>query len=198
MQIIDTGAQKQKIREKLLMKRKGLSSYDYKSVNKQILHRLVHLDTFKKAQTIHIYLPIVKQKEVDTLPVIGSLLEKGKNVVVPITEFDRIALRHVALDNMKDLKTNRWGVPEPVQQIDIDIQELDLVIVPMVGGDMHGNRLGYGKGYYDSFLKEVNCPKIGLLPETCLVDNIPVEEHDVPLDYLITEDRIIRARGQGR
>jgi 5-formyltetrahydrofolate cyclo-ligase len=198
MQIIDSSAQKQKIREQLLKKRKRLSAYDYTSVNKEILQRLLQLDTFKKAQTIHVYLPIVKRKEIDTLPIIRLLLKKGKNVVVPITEFDRIALRHVALVNMEDLKTNRWGVPEPVQQIAIDIQELDLVIVPMVGGDMHGNRLGYGKGYYDSFLKKVNCPKIGLLPETCLVDNIPVEEHDVPLDFLITEDRIIHARGEGR
>jgi 5-formyltetrahydrofolate cyclo-ligase len=71
------------------------------------------------------------------------------------------------------------------------IEKLGLVIVPMVGGDNQKNRIGYGKGFYDRFLKQVDCPTVGLLFNECLVQKIPVEPFDVSLGKIITEDQII-------
>jgi len=182
---------KQEVRQSLLKKRKKLTDDELETASRVICDRICHLDMFKDAEFVHVYLPIKSKKEVNTLPLIEEMFREHKRIVVPITEFDRIALRHVILKDISDLRKNKWGVPEPVHQEKIDIDRLDLVITPMVGGDFERNRIGYGKGYYDSFLHQVDCPKIGLLFDFCLVPELPVEQHDVKLDMLVTENRII-------
>ncbi|HKK44144.1 MAG TPA: 5-formyltetrahydrofolate cyclo-ligase, partial [Balneolaceae bacterium] len=80
---------------------------------------------------------------------------------------------------------------EPNGGEQVSPKELDLVVIPMVGGDEQRNRIGYGEGFYDRFLSLVSCPKIGLTFEQNIVERIPVEDFDITLDKIITEQRVI-------
>jgi 5-formyltetrahydrofolate cyclo-ligase len=101
-------------------------------------------------------------------------------------------LSHIRLDSLKDLRKNSLGVPEPVGGRKFSVDDLDLVIVPMVAGDRKKNRIGYGAGYYDRFLTNCSAPKVGLLFDCQLYDDtLPVESFDIPLDILITESERI-------
>lgn len=181
--------QKQKLRKELLKKRKSISKEEFLQKSTQIFKRLTEQAEFKKANTIHCYVSINERREVNTHPLIKKMLEDEKRVVVPFTQIEKGTLLHIKLDNFEDLKPNRWGVLEPQEGNEVNPKELDLVIVPMVGGDSHKNRIGYGRGFYDRFLRQTNCPKIGLLFEACLVDKVPVEEFDVGLDKILTEKK---------
>jgi 5-formyltetrahydrofolate cyclo-ligase len=120
------------------------------------------------------------------------MLAVGKKVIAPVTQIEAGTLQHVWLEVFEDLQANEWVVLEPLEGEEADPEELELIIVPMVGGDYQRNRIGYGKGFYDRFLRQVHCPAVGLLFERCLMDEVPVESFDVPLSMLITEKQIIQ------
>ncbi len=184
--------QKQQIREKLLAQRESISKEQYLQKSKQICERLKGLDEFKQANFIHCYVSINERREVNTHPLLRKMLKEGKNVVVPFTQIEKGTLRHIHLKRFEDLKPNRWGVLEPGEGNEVHPEKLDLVIVPMVGGDSDKNRIGYGKGFYDRFLAKTNCSKIGLLFNACMNENLPAEPFDIALDKLITEKAVIR------
>lgn len=146
---------------------------------------------FNTSETVHCYVSMNGRREVDTHGLIRDMFSLGKRVVVPVTNFDEGTLSHFVLNSFDDLESNKWGVLEPNGGKQISPKELDLVVIPMVGGDEQGNRIGYGEGFYDRFLKEVLCPKIGLIFERNIIEQIPVEDFDIPLDKIITEQRII-------
>ena len=182
---------KKEIRKILVRRRLSISDEDRDEKNRLIFERLISIPEFNTAQSVHLYIPIKGKKEVDTWPVVTYLLEARKKVVVPVMEFNSVVLHHVYLEDIHDLKPNKWGVEEPGQKITADIKTIDVVIVPMIGGDTNGNRIGYGKGYYDSFLKQIKAVKIGLLYDECLIDEIPVEPHDIRLDIMVTDRQVI-------
>lgn len=188
---MDLQAQKQELREKLLRSRSELSREEYRIKSGQIISRLKQQAEFNKACIIHCYVSMNERKEVNTLPLIKELIESDKKLAVPITNFENGTLTHTYLKEYNDLRENKWGVMEPPKGRQANPEDLDLVIVPMAGGDLQKNRIGYGKGFYDRFLQQLKCPSIGLLFERCLVDTVPAESFDVPLDKLITEEKII-------
>lgn len=188
---MELSQQKQEIREKLLEVRSGLSTAEYRQKSAQIITRLKGEEEFKSAEVIHCYVSMNERREVNTHGLLEDLVNSEKRLVVSITNFDDGTLSHRYLESMDDLKKNKWGVLEPVKGEVASPDELDLVIVPMVGGDRKKNRIGYGKGFYDRFLQYVSCPVIGLLFDRCLVDSVPVESFDVSLDKCITESKII-------
>ncbi|MBS9462536.1 5-formyltetrahydrofolate cyclo-ligase [Flagellimonas sp. 389] len=141
----------------------------------------------------HIFLSINKQKEIDTQPILAILQGKDKNVLIPKVNGENTLENYLLLDNTV-LKKNKWGIPEPVDGITIPNNKIDVVFLPLLAFDLRGNRVGYGKGYYDTFLN--NCRKetvkIGVSlfeAETSINDT---NEHDVTLDYCITPDRIYK------
>lgn len=182
---------KEKLRAKLLNRRKEIPADEFGEASAVIIQQLKELAEFKEAETIHCYVSMNGRREVNTHGFIRDMLSAGKRVVVPVTNFKKGILNHVALESIDDLESNKWGVLEPGNGKQIAPEALDLVVIPMVGGDELGNRIGYGKGFYDRFLKEVSCSKIGLIFERNIVEQIPVEDFDIPLDKIITERRII-------
>lgn len=181
--------QKQQWRKQLLESRESLSLEEWESTSEKIIERLKQSSFFKKAKTVHCYVSMNERREVNTHPLIKEMIAGGKKVVTPVTNFKDGTLSHVALTSFDDLSPNKWGVLEAENGEEADISKLDLVIVPMAGGDEACNRMGYGKGFYDRFLKDVSCPKIGLCFEQNIIKQVPVEPFDVPLDGIITEDR---------
>jgi len=138
----------------------------------------------------HIFLPIKQKHEIDTVNIISILQGKDKNIVIPKI-IDKTTLAHYLLTDNTLLKANKWGIPEPVDGILVAAKKLDVVFLPLLAYDENGNRLGYGKGFYDRFLKECkpDVVKIGLSlfdPETIIEDT---NEDDVPLDFCITPEK---------
>lgn len=183
---------KEEIRRNFLKKRQSLSKREVETRSSQIISQLLRLKQFREANVIHSYVSIKNNREVDTRKLIEKSLAMGKQVVVPkIVGAGK--LEHFKITSLGELRENSLGVPEPDGGNKISIQNLDLIIVPMVAGDRNKNRIGYGAGYYDRFLQNSTASKVGLLYECQLFDGtIPVEEFDIPLDILITELRRIK------
>ncbi|WP_149273219.1 5-formyltetrahydrofolate cyclo-ligase [Pareuzebyella sediminis] len=142
-------------------------------------------------QYYHLFLTISEQKEINTSFILSILQGKNKNIVVPKVVGKGI-LKHYLLTNSTILQKNRWNVPEPVKGCEVALSKIDIVFVPLIAFDLLGNRVGYGKGFYDRFLSEcrADVKKIGLSlfeAEEAITD---VSENDIPLDYCITPNNI--------
>lgn len=147
------------------------------------------------AQVIHTYWPLPKRREIDTRLLIAALRGQGAEVVLPVvTSFDpeTPTLEHRRYEGPEALTTNRWGIHEPVGTVRVPPKALDVVLVPALGVDHRGNRLGQGSGYYDAFLQSMTCPRIALVYDACVVPSLPSAPHDVPMTTLVTEQDIIR------
>ncbi|NHF58810.1 5-formyltetrahydrofolate cyclo-ligase [Flavobacteriaceae bacterium TP-CH-4] len=139
----------------------------------------------------HIFLPIFEKKEVDTSFVLSILYGKDKQVVLPKVSGEN-SLTHYLLTDSTQLVKSTWGVPEPTDGITIAPSKLDVVFVPLLAFDRRGNRVGYGKGFYDRFLSECGpgVLKVGLSifeAEDVITD---VDEQDIRLDYCVTPKNI--------
>jgi 5-formyltetrahydrofolate cyclo-ligase len=101
-------------------------------------------------------------------------------------------LQHVRYTGEEDLRLNQWGVAEPIGRQPVAIEDVQVVIVPALGADRRGHRIGYGYGYYDEFLAGTPAMKIAPVYAACLVDAVPSETYDVPMDVLVTENDITK------
>ena len=184
--------QKNDLRNQLLEERRNLSERALSHISKRIFNRLIEFDSIHKAKTIHSYLPIKQNGEVETWKLINKADEMGKEVIVPVMINGSPELEHYRYKpGHTKLRENELGIFEPEGAPQYEESQFDVIIVPMVGGDHQCNRLGYGRGYYDRFLKtQENAITIGVMPEICLVSEIPTEDHDIPLHAIITENTI--------
>lgn len=189
---MDIQQQKQELRKQFLEQRQNISKDKYVAASDAIIQKLKQLTEFNEIKNVHSYISMNDRREVDTHDLIKEMVTSDKKVIVPVTNFQKGTLRHIRLNSYEGMEVNKWGVPEPDGGEEVLPEELDLVIVPMVGADEQCNRIGYGKGFYDRFLKKVNCPKIGLLFEQNVVKQLPIEDFDIPLDKIITEQRVIQ------
>ncbi len=178
---------KKQIRESLLQKRE-LHTKTEEDTNK-IIEKLLSLPEIKKAKYILLYYP--HRNEVNTLPLIKKFLKEGKNVLLPKVQGNNII--PIIFKDFSQLKEGYAGIKEPEGK-PVSPEKIDIVIVPGVAFDRKGHRLGYGKGYYDRFLSKTDALKIGLAYDFQIVENLPAEEHDVPLDLIITPTQIIQTK----
>lgn len=183
--------EKEKLRQEFLKQRQEISEEDFRAASAAIIKKLQQLTEFKKAENVHMYISMNDRGEVDTHGFIKKMVASPKKVVVPVTNMQRGTLTNIRLNSYADLKKNEWGVLEPEGGEEVSTEELDLVVVPMVAADESCNRIGYGKGFYDRFLKDADCPKVGVVFERNLVKQLPTEDFDIPLDKIITEQRVI-------
>jgi len=139
----------------------------------------------------HIFLQIPGKAEIDTNYLLSVLQGKDKNVVVPMVSGER-TMKHYLLTDNTTFKTSRWNIPEPVDGLEVPAAMIDVVFVPLLAYDKKGHRVGYGKGFYDVFLKgcKANVVKIGLSLFEAEEKISDVEESDIPLDYCVTPERI--------
>lgn len=143
------------------------------------------------ANNYHIFLPISSKNEVDTSFILSILHGKDKNIVLPKVT-GKNTLEHILLTDNTKLVTNSWGVPEPVEGIEIMPSKIDVVFLPLLAFDIKGNRVGYGKGFYDSFLSQCkkDVIKVGLSSFEAEDEITDVNENDIPLDYCVTPQKI--------
>ena len=177
---------KKEIRKKYLEMRKTLSNDEVLSFSKQIFENFIANFKIQEGQKIHIFISVAKFNEVQTVFFISHFLKNNVQVFLPKMTGDDI----VAVPFTKDtkMKVNSWGIAEPVSDEDAGITDFDYVITPLLYCNAEGNRVGFGKGYYDRFFAKINpgCKKIGVgfYPPDEKVDD--VSPTDVPLDYLVT------------
>jgi len=188
---LDNHRKKEELRQQLLDQRGSIPEPEFYGASADIIEQLKEQKEYRNAKTIHCYVSMNDRREVETRVLIGEMIERGKDVIVPVTQFESRTLTHIRLKSFSDLIKNKWGVLEPRKGEEVTTENIDLVIVPMVGGDEQCNRIGYGEGFYDRFLKDVHCPKIGLSFDTTIVKQLPTENFDISLDKIISEKRIL-------
>ena len=156
----------------------------------QIANSVLKLPIWKYS-FFHIFLTIEPLKEVLTEPILSILSGKDKHIVVSKSDFKSRTMSHVLLQDNTIIKINSWNIPEPENGIPISSEQIEVVFIPLVAFDVKGNRVGYGKGFYDDFLK--NCSKdtlkIGLSFFEAEASIEGIEPHDVPLDYCVTRNK---------
>ena len=182
---------KNQIKESTLEKRDSLSKEEILEKSKKIKESLFNLDSYNKSKTAMFFVSF--NSEVNTHEMIRESLGK-KTVVVPkVLEHEIEPSVIIDLDNL--VPTGKFNIPEPMDLMKIAYKHIDLVLVPGIAFDLEGHRIGYGFGYYDKFLKKVpKAVKIGLCFDFQIVDKIPQEEHDIPVDVIITDKRVVECR----
>jgi len=176
------------------MKRNSQSEKDVIDKSSKIFKILIEFPKYISAKNILLYCS--KEKEVQTEKIIKLALAKGKKVIVPITNKEKKVLEFSEIiDYDNDLEISTFNIPEPKKdrRRPFNMNEIDLIIVPGVGFDPDGTRLGYGFGYYDKFLNTIKnkATIIGLAFEIQIVSSLPANSNDIRMNKIITEDRII-------
>ncbi|PIE50418.1 MAG: 5-formyltetrahydrofolate cyclo-ligase [Flavobacteriales bacterium] len=181
---------KNELRQRYKRKRKSLSKNEILDSSKLIFKHFIDKFNPQKGQKIHLFLTIEKLKEIDTSIFIDYCFEHQIRVFVPKMKGNK--LYAIEINENTIYETNSWEITEPISDIDSREKNYDFILTPMLYCDSKGNRVGYGKGFYDSFFSEINSGlKIGVnfFEPQETIDN--VWENDVTLDYLITPNRVL-------
>ncbi len=189
-------AEKEAFRARFRAARATLAPEEAAARSAALCDRIAALPEIRNAETVHVYWPLVERREVDTRPLICLLEAQGKRIVLPVVAaFDGApTLRHVVFAGEEQTRPNRWGLLEPHATPEVDPAVLDVVVVPAFGAGRNGHRIGHGRGFYDAFLAAIDAPTIGAVYANCLVETVPAEPHDVPLDVIVTEREVWRVR----
>lgn len=183
---------KERLRKRVLATRTGLDRGQVEVSGQAILKRVLGLEAYRRAKLVHTYVSS-KENEVDTRALIGTCLAQGKRVAVPVVMPGTKTLSHALIDSLDQLVVGPYGLaqPEPATAVWLPAEaRIDLVVVPGLAFDRRGQRIGWGSGYYDRFLAQVQAIKIGLCYDALVLDCIPGEPHDVPVDMVVAETAI--------
>lgn len=185
---MEDNSKKNALRE-LLLERRDNTSFDLlKIASKKIQKRINKVYAYKDAEKIGLYYPI--GSEILTQDIIQELISKGKEVFLPKVIGENIEFRKIK--DFSSLESGNFGIMEPKEDCQVD-NYLDIIVVPTVGISPSGVRLGYGHGFYDKFLEKKDVLTISLTLEKQIIKNIPKSEHDISIDWIITEDRMFQS-----
>lgn len=182
------------VRKLLLGRRNSLKPEEIKEKSRIIIEKLKGLNQFKNAGIILAYM--YTRSEVVTGDLINEVIKDGRTACLPLVVEDQKRLDVFRIYNLEtDVHAGNYGIyePEPLPERRVELDELELVIVPGVGFDIRKNRIGYGRGYYDKLMENLrpDIVKIGLAYECQVVSELPVEKTDIKMDIIVTERRII-------
>jgi len=186
---------KSELRKRILKIRNNMSKEDVEKNSRAITDRITSLDIYKQSKVVFTYMDF--KNEVMTSNLIRHMLSEKKRVVIPYTDTINTVLIPSEITKEADLKLNFFGYYEPKNISPVNIEEIDLVIVPGVIFDKNLNRIGFGKGYYDKSLNKLktSAKKLAVAHEFQVLEIIPAEEHDVKMDMIITEKNIYPLSG---
>lgn len=185
------------IRNHILEYRENMCMKNVNNYSKVIIDKLIKTPQFTTSKYIMSYIDF--RNEVKTRNLISLCFKKGKKVVVPVIIKKNGIKREMAVSEIYNINTDMvygpYGILQPsMQKLEVvNPKILDLIVVPGIAFDIEHNRLGFGKGYYDKFLKSIssNSFKVGIAYEMQIYTKLPVESHDIKMDAIITEERII-------
>ncbi|MBI4655085.1 MAG: 5-formyltetrahydrofolate cyclo-ligase [Nitrospirae bacterium] len=187
---------KKSLRESLLKKRDSIEPKRKNEKEALIIKRLLNIQEFKKAKSILFYASF--RSEVDTMGCLNSAIKLGKKIGLPKVDKEQGCLNLYEIKDTSELQPNYMGILELsiLKGRKMNLKDIDVVVVPGAGFDTKGNRLGYGAGYYDKLLSgsRKHITTIALAFEEQIVPGVPREGHDVRVDKIITERRVIDCR----
>ena len=185
---VSLNPQQQRIRQaerlRLRQRRNHLLPNEQLAASIELANQLSALTVYKRANTIASYLP--DDGEIYTDEIHQRALAHNKSIVLPVIH-DNQQLRFAHFKDQHTLATGPWGIQQPKNLAFIDDDAIDLVLVPLVGFDHQGNRLGRGGGFYDRFLSRcTRATTIGLAHDFQHIQNVPAADWDIPLDFIAT------------
>ena len=176
---------KNTMRKQMLEKRKKMKKEAVFRKSNAIQDKFLKSGYFRSAKSMLVYMPI--NNEVLTEKIINKALELGKMVALPVVEGDVLVLSE--LKSINKVKKGKFSVLEPETRRIISPKKIDTVVMPGIAFDEDGNRIGYGKGYYDKLLAGIGAKKIALAFDFQIAKKILKEHNDIPMDVIITEKR---------
>ena len=184
---------KKELRAKYKNLRKELTFDEIMNESLLIANHCIDLPIWDKTY-FHLFLPIEAQKEINTEFILQILSGRDKEIVISKSNFEDLSMTHYLLTDNTKIKVNEYGIPEPVDGLEVPTNKIEVVFVPLLAYDKKGNRVGYGKGFYDKFLSECkpDIIKIGLSyfdPENEIDD---ILESDIKLNYCVTPFGVIQ------
>jgi 5-formyltetrahydrofolate cyclo-ligase len=185
---------KQELRTAALQRRRSIDREELAALSARVEANLLSMKEYRDAGLVISY--CAKEDEVQTRPIIEKALADGKRVAVIITDVPSKTLSFSEIKSFEDdLAPGAFQIlePKPGRVRPVSIAQADVVLVPLVAWDEDGHRLGYGAGYFDRALAGANrVTKVGLALESQRLPHIPESRHDVPLDVIVTERRVVR------
>ena len=186
---------KNRVRQAMRERREALSSSERLERSRRICGHVG--DLIRDGETVMVYSS--KELEVNTRPLVDKLLARGNPVIVPIIVREDVSLRLSYLEDPSVLVLSTFGVPEPIgNEIPARPEDVDTIILPMLGFDRRGGRLGYGAGYYDRFLaRNPRIRRIGIAFACQEAGEVPCDANDFHMNLIITEDGVVFPDGKG-
>jgi len=180
--------EKKRLRKAMKAERLALAKEEWQSRSARIVQNILALEKFQHASVIHAFIPDENRNEVNLIPLLEWIISNQKKLLVPVVEEGELI--SVELTSFNHLERNSFGVLEPIERVPSSLEsEIDLVLVPLLAVDSKGNRLGYGKGYYDRFFKRLNSQafKLGVAFAFQVLNHVPATGNDIRLDAVVTE-----------
>lgn len=187
---------KNELRKLYLQKRMALSEAEFLELNRKVVEQFFAGIDLSFIKVVHTFLPIEKQREVNTWLIIERIRREFPNIrlSVPRVNNQTASIDSFYYEGIHQLEKNTWDILEPKQGVPTPVEKIDAMLIPLLTVDKHGNRVGYGRGFYDKFLD--SCPdtiqRIGLslFPVVDRVDD--VSSYDIPLHWVVTPDEVLK------
>lgn len=186
---------KQALRKLAISKRKAIRAEDRRKYEESIRNSLFALQEFRLADKVLFYASF--REEVNTEIMIVEALDMGKTVALPKVNRNENRLTKHVVSGLEELSPGHMGIPEPPGGREIKVEDIHMLVIPGLAFDTTGARIGFGGGYYDRLLHRIKGKRViaALAFEAQIFDKIPDEPHDIPVDYIITEQRTIDCHG---
>lgn len=179
--------EKARLRKQLLDARDGLSLEFMKITSKEIQENLRKIEQYRNAKTIGAYYSI--GSEVKTQDILQEILNAGKELALPKVVKDDLVFKKIS--NFSELEPGNFSVMEPKDKCEV-VKNLDVILVPAIALSKDGFRLGYGFGYYDKYLHGKKSTAIALSYAKQIIRSFPVDDHDVKMNFIATEDKVFK------
>jgi 5-formyltetrahydrofolate cyclo-ligase len=186
---------KDQLRKLYIQKRKALSDVEFKLLTKTVVDNFFKGIDLTAVKVLHTFLPIEKNREVNTWLIINKIKSDFPNIKISVPRINNQSamIESFYYEKAEQLELNMWDIPEPKQGMPTDINDVDMVLVPLLAFDREGNRVGYGRGFYDKFL--ATCPdratKVGLSLFAPVKEIEGMSNYDIPLDKAVTPEKVI-------
>ena len=173
---------KKELRSKIREQKRAMTPQQIESASQKLVELFLATEQYRQAKTIYGYLPY--NQEVRTVPLLEQALADGKKVAVPKIYGDE--MRFIYLADLNQVEKGYSGILEPIENGPLGDDPTALVLMPGIAFDKEGHRIGYGGGFYDKFLaKEPNHPTVALCYDFQIVNELPTEEFDIPVDLVL-------------